>query len=247
MQSKSAKRIALALVAIAMAEGLGQSAAHAQYAAPPPFVSMWNGSYVGLNAGVAGGTDAISETGFSTSPLGFAITTSGTGTMVSRLGGTAGGVAGYNWQIDGAVLGIEGDVSYVGLKGSQDLGNAAMTEHDSFQTSWLSTLRARAGYTWGGWMVYLSGGLAVGDYRYDGLVSLFGMTRPSGDVARVGWTAGIGTEWMFAPGWTTKLEYLHSDLGSATFAANVPSTQVSVTGHLTENVLRFGFNYKLGW
>ncbi len=35
---------------------------------------------------------------------------------------------------------------------------------------------------------------------------------------RTGWTAGAGLEWMFGPKWSAKIEYLHYDLGTATFA-----------------------------
>ena len=31
---------------------------------------------------------------------------------------------------------------------------------------------------------------------------------------RVGWTASGGVEWMFAPNWSVKAEYLYYDLGS---------------------------------
>jgi outer membrane immunogenic protein len=34
---------------------------------------------------------------------------------------------------------------------------------------------------------------------------------------RAGWTAGAGLEYMFAPNWTVKAEYLYYDLGSVTY------------------------------
>jgi outer membrane immunogenic protein len=249
MQSKStAKRIALSLLAVAMAAGLGTGAARAQYAPPPPAFYTWNGGYVGLNVGIAGGADAISESGTAnTFGFGF-LTTSGSGTMTA-LGFTGGGVAGYNWQIGGWVLGVEFDASYVGLNGSQDLVAAnfsSIGEHDSFNTSWLSTLRGRMGYAWGNWLFYLTAGAALGDHKYDGVIHAFGLAHPSGDVVKAGWSAGIGTEWMFAPGWMAKLEYLFADLGSETFSVNT-YPKVSVTGHLTEDMIRLGLNYKLGW
>jgi opacity protein-like surface antigen len=51
---------------------------------------------------------------------------------------------------------------------------------------------------------------------------------------------------MFAYGWTAKLEYLFADLRSETFAVNT-FPKVSVTGHLTEDMIRLGLNYRLGW
>lgn len=79
------------------------------------------------------------------------------------------------------------------------------------------------------------------------MINAFGIANPSGDVIKVGWTLGLGTEWMFAPAWTVKVEYLFADLGSETFTANVFNNKVSVTGRLTEDMVRLGLNYKLGW
>jgi len=104
MPSKmTVKRIALGLFAAAIAASFGEGTARAQYAAPPlpPPVFAWNGGYVGLNAGVAGGADAISETSFATT---------GSGTMTA-FGGTGGLAAGYNWQSIGWLFGVEADVS----------------------------------------------------------------------------------------------------------------------------------------
>jgi opacity protein-like surface antigen len=70
--------------------------------------------------------------------------------------------------------------------------------------------------------------------------------NPSGNVIKVGWSAGLGSEWMFAPGWSTKIEYLHADLGTETFSSG-GFFAFSVTGHLTEDVVRLGLNYKFGW
>jgi outer membrane immunogenic protein len=249
----SARHVAFGLFAAAAATGFGESTAQAQYAPPPvpPSAFAWNGGYVGLNAGAAGGADAISESGSSTSfgPFGFGVTTAGSGTMTA-FGGTAGLAAGYNWQGLGWLFGIEADASYVGLHGSQDMTAANfsfVTEHDSFQTSWLSTVRGRAGYIWGNWLLYMTAGAAIGDHKYNGVIRAFGIANPSGNVIKAGWTLGLGTEWMFAPAWTVKVEYLFADLGSETFTANVFNNKVSVTGRLTEDMVRLGLNYKLGW
>jgi outer membrane immunogenic protein len=184
------KRIAFGLFAAVIAASLGEGTACAQSAPPPLY--LWSGFYLGLNAGFAGGADAISETG---------VTTTGSGTMTA-FGGTGGLAAGYNWQGIGWLFGVEADASYVGLNGSQDMTAANfsfITEHDSFQTSWLSTVRGRAGYVWGNWLLYMTAGVAIGDHKYNGVINAFGIANPSGDVIKVGWTLGLGTEWMFAP------------------------------------------------
>ena len=61
------------------------------------------------------------------------------------------------------------------------------------------------------------------------------------------WTAGGGLEWMFAPNWSLKAEYLYVDLGDInntityTYGANV-STMTS-TAHDKFHVVRAGLNW----
>jgi outer membrane immunogenic protein len=240
------KRIAFGLFAAVIAASFGEDTARAQSVPPPPPIYMWTGPYLGLNAGVARGTDATDESG-STSfyGLGFSLKTAGSGTM-SALGFTGGGVAGYNQQFGAYLVGFETDFSYLGVHGTQDATASNftfVTEHDSFQTNWLGTLRVRAGFTWDKWLFYVTGGGAAGDHNFDGVIQMWGVAHPSGAVTKIGWTAGLGMEWMFVGGWTTKLEYLHADLGSETFTDHAGINNAAVTGHLTEDVVRLGVNY----
>jgi outer membrane immunogenic protein len=245
----SAKHIALGLLAAAVATGFGESVARAQSAPPPPPIYVWSGSYLGLNAGVAQGLDATDESGSANSfGLGFGLATAGGGTM-SAIGFTGGAVAGYNQQFGAYVVGVETDFSYLGVHGTQDAiasGFTNVSEHDSFQTNWLGTLRVRAGFAWDNWLFYTTGGGAAGDHNFNGVIRMWGVVNPSGSVTSVGWTAGLGMERMFAGGWTTTLEYLHADLGSETFTGQSGGSRASVTAHLTENVFRLGLNYMFG-
>jgi outer membrane immunogenic protein len=58
----------------------------------------------------------------------------------------------------------------------------------------------------------------------------------SNSQTRTGWTAGAGLEWMFAPHWSLKAEYLYRRFDSVTFLG-VP------TGSLALNSGQFGINY----
>jgi outer membrane immunogenic protein len=64
----------------------------------------------------------------------------------------------------------------------------------------------------------------------------------------VGWTAGAGIEWKFAPAWSVKAEYLFVDLGNQ--SNTIFYNYVGFNGTLTstvnerENILRAGVNYK---
>ena len=73
---------------------------------------------------------------------------------------------------------------------------------------------------------------------------------------RVGWTAGVGTEYAFGGGWSLKAEYLYVDLGRATatstnlvtFAGTglSPSNVYTHSVDLKSNIVRVGVNYKFG-
>jgi outer membrane immunogenic protein len=102
----------------------------------------------------------------------------------------------------------------------------------SSKLDYLGTLRARLGVTaTPNVLLYGTGGLAYGGVSSSTSMSIAANNldgSPVGGVTptstagsmsgtRTGWTAGAGAEWMFLPGWTTKLEYLHYDLGKITY------------------------------
>jgi opacity protein-like surface antigen len=73
---------------------------------------------------------------------------------------------------------------------------------------------------------------------------------------RFGWVAGAGVQnRLWDSNWLVRLEYLHYDFGnSGNFSETVAATGsvgigtgsiVSTTGHLTTDVVRVGFDYKL--
>jgi high affinity Mn2+ porin len=78
------------------------------------------------------------------------------------------------------------------------------------------TVRGRLGYDIGGWLYYVTGGLA---WTYDQSVrsQITGSPiggAPAGTVetsflGRIGWTVGAGLEAPVAPGWTARIEYLY--------------------------------------
>jgi outer membrane immunogenic protein len=64
-----------------------------------------------------------------------------------------------------------------------------------------------------------------------------------------GWTVGAGVEWMFAPAWSVKAEYLYVDLGSISNTIGYiygPTSISSLTSTFNErdNIVRAGINYK---
>jgi outer membrane immunogenic protein len=196
------------------------------YKAPPAPVTPaynWSGFYLGLNGGGGWGHSYwdSSATGISTS------------------GAVAGGTAGYNWQFGNAVVGLEGDIDWANLKGSNT--STLCPAGCSTSDTWLSTVRGRAGYAFGGILPYITGGLAVGDIRAS-TPGFAGATNTN-----AGWTVGGGIEFAL-PGtnWTAKAEYLHVDLGRFNCGVNcdgLPTDNVS----MHDNLVRAGVNYRFGW
>lgn len=128
--------------------------------------------------------------------------------------------AGANVHMGGIVLGIEADASFADMTGDHvyrmdfDTDWAVKSKIDTF-----GTVRGRLGFTSGNMLFYGTAGLAWARVETDmQTISITGpvvMSELSSKQWHVGWTAGGGVEWAFAPGWSLKGEYLYVDLGSA--------------------------------
>jgi outer membrane immunogenic protein len=253
------------------------------YKAPPPVVAPfynWTGFYVGLNAGGV----VNSGSRYEQDPAGCFLLTAGNcgvaglagnpfrtfSNSLSRTGFTGGGQVGYNYQTGFLVLGIESDLNYSGLSAS-DSTNTILTgpltggnaiHSFSEQLNWFGTLRGRVGVTVTPTMLlYATGGLAYGQVNSTTNV-LFPPTCCAGDnyfgsisTTRLGWTAGAGVEWMFAPHWSVKAEYLYIDLGTFSYAdpitngvaLGLPTAAYSTSLTTREHVARLGVNYHFDW
>jgi outer membrane immunogenic protein len=217
--------------------------------APPivaPVIYSWTGFYVGGNVGYSWGrgntylTEATQTTTTATittlagQPIAAATVAAApiffTGSNRADVNGWLGGFqAGYNYQVNRWVLGVEGDFQWTGERGGTSFcfpvnvgcgpATAAVGSAD-YSLRWLGTLRGRAGIAADKWLFYVTGGLAVGDIRAnyaDGIAA--GLLTPvtfafiNQSFTRVGWAAGAGVEGVISGNWTWKAEYLHVDLG----------------------------------
>jgi len=138
--------------------------------------------------------------------------------------GFVGGVqGGYNWRLNQSwVFGVEGDIQATGA----DQTFAPW----KFSNPWFGTVRGRVGYTFNNVLLYGTGGLAFGELRGE----TFGLSESH---SNAGWTAGVGAEFGFAPGWTAKVEYLYVNLSSNNF------TITGVPNGYHFGTLRAGINY----
>jgi outer membrane immunogenic protein len=140
--------------------------------APPPVQAFnWSGFYVGGTAGGAWGSfDPTTSTNGGTYFVGVGSTAAANAAGVQSIkpaGFTGGLEAGYNVQSGAAVVGIEADIEYMGLRGSAQstagypcCAPAALTISSSANTDWLSTVRGRVGYASNNWLFFATGGVA---------------------------------------------------------------------------------------
>lgn len=188
----------------------------------------WTGFYLGINGGYGFGRSSWSDPA-----------AGGNSGRFDTSGGTLGGQIGYNWQTGPMVLGLETDMNWINAKGSSSAGGVCLTDGaGQCRTSqnWLGTTRARVGYAFDRWLPYLTGGVAYGDIRAD-------QANGASSTTKTGWTAGGGVEYGIDRNWSAKLEYLHVDLGTATFmgaASGTPTLRVPIT----DDIVRAGLNYR---
>ena len=122
---------------------------------------------------------------------------------------------GYDWQMGRLVAGAVGEISRM----EQVSSVSAFSTTPAFYTltrelNWLNGFRGRAGYGSERYLVYGTGGLAIGriDHRFttSNIVNTFDV--PSGTRDAWGYQAGAGLELRFGGRWSFGAEYLMTRL-----------------------------------
>jgi len=172
----------------------------------------WAGPYAGVHFGMTWG-DFKNDSGVP----------GPNGSSDSLMGG---GQAGYNWQFNHIVLGVEGDFSKL------DVGthSGAVT----FDEDWDATLRGRAGYAIGRMLPYATFGLGLTDAE----AKLTGAGSDSN--VEPGIAAGAGLDGMISDRWSARAEYLFVDVPKDTYHTG----GTAVSGGSSNNTIRVGLNYK---
>jgi outer membrane immunogenic protein len=269
-------RFGWALASAMLLGGIGsaQAADMAVKAMPPPApIWNWTGFYIGGNVG-----GIWNDTRNDIYPTGCFLTNVACGggpaanpirTDTSHFGQsrfTGGGQVGYNWQSGRFVGGVEGDINWTGL--NETLATVKtltpplvglMAHAEIMKQDWVATLRGRAGFTvTPAFLLYATGGLAFAHVQTGAAVAFSATTDAyagATDETRVGWTIGGGGEWMIAPKWSVKAEYLYIDLGklgtnqpciTAVCAAFAPPPSYQADYHIREHIARVGLNYHFG-
>ena len=205
----------LAAVTPALAADLGRGPAVTaepfEYQERAPF-DRWTGFYLGIAYGYSTGwTDVSGDSGQ------FDIDNSGS---------TGNIYAGYNWQFGNGVFGLETDLGWGDVSGSE---NSVSTDLNS-----LGSIRARIGYLVApGFLVYGTAGFAYADFDLKAAGSTESETF-------TGYQVGGGTELKFSEPWSLKLEYVYTDLGSETIDHNGTANTYAPDFH----TIRAGVAYK---
>ena len=195
----------------------------------------WSGFYVGGHVGYSRGygRDTLFDLGSST--------------FDSSFGSIFGGMQfGYNYVLPSRLLvGIDGDISFPsylddGIVSARTTTFSTVTEKLDF----VSTVRGRVGYAFNHWLFYATGGFAWSQARF---LEDSNLTGNQDKLLRMreGWALGAGAEFVIAPDWTARLEYLYDRLGKT--GGTFPSGTSYESTTVGLNTFRIGLNRKLDW
>ena len=154
----------------------------------------WSGAYLGLQLGYGSG-EASTDAGGLLGPVELSIDPDG----------FVGGVyAGWNFQNDNIVYGLETDINYSGVEETFDLGGGDELEAG---IDWYGSTRARVGLAADRFLAFATAGVAYASASVE---------APGLDESEtyVGWTAGAGLEYAFTDNLVGRGEYRYHDFGS---------------------------------
>jgi outer membrane immunogenic protein len=160
--------------------------------------------------------------------------------------GVIGGVTvGYNWRYtDKWLLGVEGDLSAADITGNEYM---RIWDGHRWRTGWgaLATLRGRAGYDFGGNLVYGTAGFAT-VYSAETIEGDNDNNQSQDNRGwRAGWVAGVGIERMFTDRLSGKVEYLHVGLMDKDGMAQNGNDMHKTKFENDLDLVRVGLNYKI--
>lgn len=211
----------------------------------------WRGVYIGLHGG--GALDLVEVA----DPYGASIF----GDTVRTPGVLAGGQLGYNWQRGAAVYGLEADLSWADMDGTNTcfaFSGTFVSSNCAVHINAMGTFAGRLGWTLpfdSRTLVYGKAGLALAHAEVDAVPSGGdGLPGTSASSWHWGWMLGAGAERAILPNWTVKAEYGFLAFGNESFTAPASLTGVLLTPtpatgtSFAQDMHQFkiGMNYRFG-
>jgi len=245
------KRLVLGMIAVA-GLGMATSANAADlpartYPVAPvvaPIVWNWTGFYIGVNGGYGWSNQCLDYT--AVNGAAFAL---GTGCR-SAGGGVAGGQLGYRWQSGPMVFGVEAQGDWANLRNTR-VDPFIPTNNFKSTINGIGLFTGQLGYAWNATLLYVKGGAAVANQRWDYYNNVTGVGYAQAERTRWGGTVGAGIEFGFAPNWTVGLEYDYlwrvSDTSTFVTPALAPAvTSITANTRTDINLFMARINYTFG-
>jgi outer membrane immunogenic protein len=161
---------------------------------------------------------------------------------------------GSNW-----LIGVEGDFSAADINGTHVGCAVTGCSSSTGAIDDLATVRGRLGFIWNNALFYGTGGWAWSHSHTDRTITCVGAACPGASAASAlvgmtssasgdegGWAAGGGIEYMFAPRWTVRVEYLHYQFDGVVRDYSYAGFPTASRHNVSDNsidTIRFGVNY----
>jgi outer membrane immunogenic protein len=256
------KKILIATALVAFSAPVPAFAADTDTA---PFLMDWSGAYLGVHGGYGfgdqdwtlidnpgdGGDDTEGAGG---PPIGSIVAS-------HDLEGLLGGIqSGYNWQNGNFVFGIEAELAFTDIDGSESRisdGEKPGPREWATDINWLATLGPRLGYAFDSTLLYAEGGLALSGQDNYHLGAYGGPPNPPPDPAppgreyddsgmQMGWFLGAGLEQAFSEHWSGRVEYNYVALSNEVKLWGNPANPAVFDIDQDIHVIKVGLNYRFG-
>jgi outer membrane immunogenic protein len=239
------KRLVLS-TALAVAMATPALAADMAVKAPPPaplpVMYNWSGFYIGANGGWGESRNCWDYI-FLAGP----VFSDG---CRDRSGGLFGGQLGYRWQTNQFVFGLEAQGDWANLNSTRvSLLNPALSTQ--VKTDAIGLFTGQLGWAWNTALLYVKGGAAVTDNRFNILDTATQVGLVTASATRWGGTLGVGFEYAFAPNWSVGAEWDHLWMGTANNSFS--TTDARLTGILNDRIrqdvdmVTVRINYRFGF
>ena len=157
-----------------------------------------------------------------------------------------GALAGYNWQYNQFVFGLEGDFGWTNADGTGEptpppVIVTVSRAPNTYDFKWTSHVRGRLGYAADRWLFFVAGGLSIADFNFHEGATTTTTTQISG-ATYVGWSIGGGIEYAITQNLLGRIEYLYDNFGHKDYiGSDGDPYRVSLTGNTVRGALAWKF------